>query len=170
MSKTRCLAAGGLAAWLLLAGAAVAQAQVRVDVERREPGGRRGHFQRVSTVIGSRVMLQDNAPAGKVEDIVLDENGCVEYMVVASEDRYVLVPWGAATVNFERRTVTVDMPVTRFREVPTFTRDRWPDFGDTRYIEGVNRHFKIRPRPDRREDRREERRDDRRDRREDRRP
>jgi hypothetical protein len=52
---------------------------------------------------------------------------CIDYLVVVSEDKYVLVPWDSATVDFERRTVTAEIAREKFRDVPTFTRDRWPD-------------------------------------------
>ncbi len=154
MSWTRYLTGGGLACWLLIAGTAVGQ--VRVEVGRE--GDRAGHHhRRVSALMGATVTLQDNAAGGKVEDIVLNESGCVDYLVVANADRYVLVPWGAATVDFERRAITVDIPVAKFREVPTFTREKWPDVSDRTYIESVNRHYKIRPCEERREERRERR-------------
>ncbi|HEX5271856.1 MAG TPA: PRC-barrel domain-containing protein [Gemmataceae bacterium] len=157
MSRIRFLTGGGLACCLLLAGAVCASAQVRVEVDRRGERGREGHHLRASKLIGAAVTLENNASGGKVEDVVIGRDGTVDYLVVAHGDRFVAVPWGAANIDFDRHTVAVEIPEARFREVPAFTRDKWPDFNDSKWVEGVNRHFKIRPR-ERREERREDRR------------
>jgi hypothetical protein len=154
MSKIRFLTGGGLACCLLLAGAVCASAQVKVEVDRR---GREGHHLRASKIIGATVSLENNAAGGKVEDIVIGSDGMVDYLVVANGDRFVAVPWGAANIDFDRHTVAVEIPEARFREVPAFTRDKWPDFNDNKWVEGVHKFYKIRPR-ERREERREDRR------------
>ncbi len=154
MGKFRFLTGAGLACCLLLVGAVCASAQVKVEVERR--GDRdHGRHLRASKIIGAEVTLDNNAAGGKVEDLVIGRDGDVDYLVVAHGDRFVLVPWGAANIDFDHHRVAVEIPEARFREVPAFTRDKWPDFEDNKYIEGVNKHFKIRPR-ERREERREE--------------
>lgn len=136
---------------------------------------------RVSVVIGTEVRLQQES-IGKVTDIVLNDGGCVEYMVVQYADGYVVVPWSAATVDYRAKTVVIrDVKVTRdrLREL-TFTQDRWPDFAASDYSRrvqsvwgtagrsgpgdlGVNPGAK--PMPNNRDnlDRRDDRRDDRQD-------
>src|SRR5207302_3733942 len=71
-------------------------------------------------------------------------SGCLDYVVVAYEQNFVLVPWTAATVDFSRRVVRVDVTREKFREVPTFTRDRWPDLRDVQYTQRVQAVFGVR--------------------------
>jgi hypothetical protein len=171
--RCQVLGHGIVACWLVLFGTLLAQAQTkkieiqkRVDVERRvEPVGRvSAEFPRASSIIGARVSIQGDVAIGKVEDLVLNQNGTVEYLVVLNEDKYVLVPWAAAKLDPGQRTVVVEIRQEKFREVPTFTRESWPNFSDTQYIERINTYYGVKPGRDRRIERREDRREDRRDR------
>jgi hypothetical protein len=83
----------------------------------------------------ANVVLSDQSKIGKVVDVVLDDGGCVDYLVVSYEDRYVMVPWGVATVNFEERAVYIDVTRDKWRGIPTFTRDRWPSFSDASFTD-----------------------------------
>ncbi|MFL5242147.1 MAG: PRC-barrel domain-containing protein [Gemmataceae bacterium] len=154
---------GGLICSLFILTTALAGAQERREIDPRRGDGRAGvQVRRVSSVIGTTVSLRENASLGKVEDLVLNESGCVDYLVVDFEQKFILVPWSSARVDFSKRTVTVDIERDRFKDVPTFTREKWPDFSDTQYIERINKFYGVRPGP---RGRAEERRDDRRDRR-----
>jgi hypothetical protein len=97
-------------------------------------------IRRVTTVIGSGVRLQEGARYGEVQDVILNENGCVEYVVVAYEDRYVVVPWTIATVTYEDRVVTLDVTEQRLSQV-TFTRDQWRDITFSRVNQTVGKVF-----------------------------
>jgi hypothetical protein len=139
MLRVHWLARGGLTLGLLLLSTTWACAQ-----QRREEG-RTVQVRRVSAVIGTSVVLREKASLGKIEDIVLSEEGCVEYLVVAYQEKFILVPWVATQVDFERRTVLVDIEKERFKEVPTFTREKWPDFSDTKYIEKIHTFYGTKP-------------------------
>jgi hypothetical protein len=118
MRFTSSWSGGALAACLLAVGAGPALAQeVRSETTTQ--------VRKVSVVLGAALQLQGGAGFGKIEDIVINDNGCIEYIVVSHESQYVVVPWSAATVNFEQRTVSVNVTQEKLREV-TFTRDRWP--------------------------------------------
>src|SRR5438874_3779905 len=158
---------GVLACSLALASAWGAQAQnKKIEIQRQveparvQPGARvSAEFPRASSIIGAKVVIQDNVSIGKVEDLVLDQNGTVEYLVVLNEDKYVLVPWGAAKLDPGQRTVMVEIRQEKFREVPTFTRESWPNFSDTQYIERINTYYGVKPGRERRIEKREDRRD-----------
>src|SRR5437763_202895 len=70
---------------------------------------------RVSTIIGAPVYLKEDVKYGKIEDFVLSDSGCIEYVVLADEDRYVLVPWDVVEVNFARKTVSVGVTRSTIR-------------------------------------------------------
>src|SRR5438270_4262559 len=110
--RFQALGRGIVACSLVLAGILVAQAQTKkIEVQREvprrvEPAGRvSAEFPRASSIIGARVSIQDDVAIGKVEDLVLSRDGMVEYLVVLNEDKYVLVPWGAAKLDPGQRTV-----------------------------------------------------------------
>jgi hypothetical protein len=160
---------------LVLAGAGTTRAQ---------NAGGRGFSQprRMSSVLGANVTLERGGDVGKVEDVVLNDSGCPEYVVIRYEDGYVAVPWTFVTVNFEDRVVRLDVTRDRFRDIPTFSRDRWPDFAGGEYRKKLRKVFgadferrgrRTEENAERREElrdqgveRREEGRDDRRDKRE----
>jgi PRC-barrel domain len=158
MLANRLMRGAGLSCWLLFAAMPAVHAQDRVQVEPREKVAARAGTRRITEVIGARVTIQNNLSVGKVEDLVINENGCIDYLVVLNEDKYVLVPWTSADVSFERRAVAIEIAQERFREVPTFTRDRWPNLSDRAYVEKLNTYYGVRPGRERRIERRQDRR------------
>jgi PRC-barrel domain len=155
----RFAAGAGLTCCLVVASSFWANAQVeKVQVERRRSEvGRTTTVRRSSIVIGATVSGRGDFSIGKVEDLVINEDGCIDYLVVASEDKFVLVPWGSATVDFERRTVVAEIERDKFRDVPTFTRERWPDVTDKVYVEKIRIAYGVRPGRERRIERRDDR-------------
>jgi hypothetical protein len=129
-----------------------------------------------TVVMGANVVLQEGPAIGRVEDFVITDGGCIDYVVVSYNSKYVLVPWTVATWTGDR-AIRLNITETRFREVPTFTRDAWPNFSDTQYIQRVRTAWGVtdsrygdpnRQPLDRRDDRRDAK-DQRRDTRDDRR-
>src|SRR5262249_33404989 len=130
MSLVRTLLATSLALCVLVTGHQTSNAQAtkeRVQIRQGAKYGSYGGIRRVSLLIGAPVSLQGNVAVGKIEDFVINENGCIDYLTVIVEDKYILVPWTAAQVDFERRGVLLGIERERFREIPTFTRDHWPN-------------------------------------------
>lgn len=156
MRKNWLLGAGMLACTIaLMAGAFVyGQRKVEVQVQRERPART---VNKATLLIGSTVNIE-NASVGKVTDIILSEGGCVDYLVVAEEGRNVLVPWAAARVDFVKPTVGIEIQREKWREVPTFTADRWPDLSDARYTERLYTFYGVSPGRERRIDRKEGRR------------
>src|SRR5262245_15666519 len=144
-------AGGGLAACLLALGAGSAVAQeVQQRTENRSQAGGVGttsstQVRRVSVVIGATIQFQGGAGSGKIEDVIINDNGCIEYVIVAYEDRFAVVPWSVTTVNFEQRTVSVNVTQEKIREV-TFTRDSWQTISDPQFIQRVRTVFGVAPR------------------------
>lgn len=86
-------------------------------------------LRRASNLIGSPVAFRDGGALGKVQDIVLNEHGVVDYLIVRTADDYVAVPWGAMTYNARTASVALTGTLTRARLRPvTFRGARWPDF------------------------------------------
>ena len=117
---------------------------------------------RAKDVLGSKVNIQGNLAIGTVDDIIFDDGGTIDYLVVLNDGKYVTVPWEAAKFDFDKRTATVEINQERFREIPTYTVEQYPRFYEPAYREKIYGFYGVKPRrdirpPDRREpDRREE--------------
>src|SRR5918998_472062 len=90
---------------LAASGLAMAQVTETTTVTPPVPAGTRT----VNQIIGSSIRLQDGVSYGRVVDIVLNEDGYAEYLIVSREDRYALLPWTAARVDFGQRVITYDV-------------------------------------------------------------
>jgi hypothetical protein len=140
---------GGLACALVLGGLAFTEAQQerrqdrsRTQVRTQERS-RTTEVRRVSAVVGGNVEFSAGGSVGKIEDIVISDTGCIEYIVVVYHDRYVPIPWTVATVNFADRVVVIDIDEERFREVPTFTKDEFAVLSETDFTTKVHKSFNI---------------------------
>ena len=110
-------------------------------------------------MLGTKVSIQGNLAIGTVDDIVFDDNGYIDYLVVFNEGRYVLVPWQAAKFNFEQRSATVNVTEQQFRQVPTYTTTQtWPNVLEPAYQQRIYGYYGLRPPVERRVERREGRR------------
>jgi sporulation protein YlmC with PRC-barrel domain len=144
---------------LLLAASGVGFAQVRVEVQT-QPGQRaqNQHPLRVKNLLGATVNLQNGAGVGTVQDIVLNDEGVVDYLVISDNGKLVTVPWEAAKFNFERRTAIINISPEQYRQIPTYTTERYPDFYTPTYRTQIYRYYGLTPGRERRLERREERR------------
>jgi hypothetical protein len=104
---------------LMLGGLSLAHAQQKKESRSK------GEVRRITTVIGGSVQYAAGGTVGKIEDIVINDEGCIEYIVVNYKDRYVPIPWTVSTVAFDKRIVTINITQERFAEVPTFGRDEF---------------------------------------------
>jgi hypothetical protein len=111
---------------------------------------------KVKSVIGTTVTIQGGLSIGTVDDIIFDDDGYIDYLVVLNEGKYVVVPWQAARFNFEQRAATVNITQQQFRQVPSFTVQSWPTL-DAAYQQRIYGYYGVTPR-ERRIERRIERR------------
>src|SRR5205823_3481410 len=84
-------------------------------------------IRKASAILGAYVRLEVGGTVGKVQDFILNGTGAIDFLVVTNEGTYFLVPWAAATVDFDQQAVFLDISRDNFRDVPTFTADAWPD-------------------------------------------
>lgn len=108
------------------------------------------HF-RAKQILGSKVNIEGNTAVGTVDDIVLDDHGNVDYLIVAKEDEtLVTVPWDAAIYNAETRIATVQITPQRFQQVPTYTVRQYPVFSTPTYRTQVYKYYGLTPGQERR--------------------
>jgi hypothetical protein len=103
---------------------------------------------RMKQVLGSRITIAGGAAIGTVDDIVFSDDGCIDYLIVLNEGRYVTVPWQAAKFDFQQRTATINITQDRYREIPVFTSTQWPNFYEPSYMTRVYGYYGI-PLPER---------------------
>ena len=133
----------GLAVGLALAASGLAVAQDVVQETRTTtttPAGKTTEIRRVSQLIGSNVRLQGDQGYGKVEDVVLDNNGGIGYLVVARGNRYALMPWNAADVNYAQRVVTYDVAPQAVQPL-FFEQNAWPTISDQQFTTRMRQVF-----------------------------
>jgi len=155
MSRTRGFVGAALACCLAATGASVCQAAAPVE-RAADRDARDSHSLRAKTILGSKVSIEGGTNVGTVEDIVFDNDGTVDYVVVDHDGKYVTVPWEAAKFDYGRRTAVINITPERFREVPTYTSEAYPNYYEPAYREKIYSYYGVKPR---REIRREDRRD-----------
>src|SRR3954453_23913708 len=118
-----------IGACLFLAGAVPALAQERTYERRVETTTTTTEVRRASDLLDTRVSLEGDTALGKVVDLVINDRGCIDYLIVRHEDDYLAIPWGVITYEVRERRVVVDVNISRerLREV-TFRKDHWPNF------------------------------------------
>ncbi len=126
--RIQSIVGGGLACFLLLLGTSLAYSQTQV--------------RRVSTLIGSAVELQAGGSFGKIEDIIINDEGCIDFLVVVFEKKLIAVPFGVSRVDFARRVVFLEVEREVLLGAPTFARNRFPDLSSSSdFGRKVNSHF-----------------------------
>jgi len=139
------MAVGGLTA--------VAQPPARPAAERPAET-RPGMAVRAKQILGTRVNIRGGTAVGTVDDIVLSDEGVVEYLIVAHEGKMVTVPWEAAKFDYEKRAATVNITQEQYRTIPTYTTERYPNFYTPTYRTEVYRYYGLTPGQGRRLERR----------------
>ena len=125
---------------LIASGFAVGQEVIQPRTVTTTPAGPTAELRRVSQILGSSVRLQDGSGYGRVEDIVLSEDGCIEYAVISRENQYALLPWGIANVDYSQRVVTFG--VTPHVIQPCFfAPNAWPNLSDPAFGRRMQQAF-----------------------------
>jgi len=81
----------------------------------------------LTLLLNTPVHLQGGASAGRVADFILTENGSVAYVLIFHNNRLLLVPYSAAQVNWEQKTVTLNVNLDRLNQAPTFAQNQWAE-------------------------------------------
>jgi len=114
---------------------------------------------RAKSILGTKVAVRGGSSVGTVEDIVLSNEGVVDYLIVSNEGKLVTVPWDAAKFDYERRTATIDITQDAYHKIPTYTSERYPEFYAPTYRGQMYKYYGLTPGQERRLERRIERRD-----------
>jgi PRC-barrel domain len=126
--RIQSIVGGGLACFLLLLGTSLAYSQSPV--------------RRVSALIGSAVELQAGGKFGEIEDLIINDEGCIDFLVVVFEDKLIAIPFGVTRVDFGRRVVFIDVERELLLRAPSFARKQFPDLSSSsEFGRKVHSHF-----------------------------
>jgi PRC-barrel domain len=100
---------------------------------------------RAKQVIGSKVSLTGDVGVGVVDDIVFDDGGSIEYVIVNKDNKLVTVPWSAVKFNFEKQLTTISITQQQYQVIPTYTVQTYPAFYDTTYRTKVYSWYGLTP-------------------------
>lgn len=102
---------------------------------------------RVKQVLGAKISLKDGVSIGTVDDVVFNDLGQIDYLIVNNDSKLVTVPWEAAKFNFEKQTATVNISQEQYRVIPTYTVSEYPVFFEPAYRTRAYGWYGLRPRP-----------------------
>lgn len=140
--KLRNLGYAGVLCGLTAAGLSAAFSQERqrtTTTVRTEQRSRGTEVRRVSTVVGGHFAISGGEDFGKIEDLVINDRGCIEYVVIVHEDHYIPVPWTVVEVDYAKNVVMVDITRERLLEAPSFAG--WVEFTKTDWRDKTTKHF-----------------------------
>ena len=110
---------------------------------------------RAKQVLGSKIMIQNNTAVGTVDDIVFDDAGNLDYLIVATGDnKLITVPWEAARFDLQKKTAVVNVTPDVWKTVPTYTTTTYPQFYTPTYRTNIYKTYGLTPRELRRLERR----------------
>lgn len=119
---------------------------------RRGPGP---ELMGAETLIGNDVYNQKGEDLGDIKEIMLDvPSGKVGYAVLSFGsflglgEKLFAVPWGALTLDTERKRFVLEVEKDRLKKAPGFDRDKWPDMADPAWASSIHSYYGTQPTQD----------------------
>lgn len=135
---------------VVVVAATMAVTNLFSQAEPVKPNAGAEHF-RAKQILGSKVTIDSDLSIGTVDDIVLDENGNVDYLIVINKDqKLVTVPWDAVMLNAEKQIATVHITPEQFKKVPVYTTQQYPVFAAPTYRKQIYTYYGLTPAQERR--------------------
>ena len=131
-----------IAAALAVGPFAFGQAQPKPVVPAEQPVT---HY-RAKQVLGTKVFITGETGIGTVEDLVFDEAGNMDYLIVDNGGKLITLPWEAAKFNFEKKTAVVAITADQYKAIPTYTVTTYPSFYTPTYRTEVYKYYGLTPR------------------------
>ena len=110
---------------------------------------------RAKQLLGTKILIQNNTAIGTVEDLVFDDAGNMEYLIVSTGDnKLITVPWDAAKFDLTKMTAIVNITPEVYKTIPTYTVTTYPQFYTPTYRTDIYKVYGLTPRELRRLERR----------------
>jgi len=101
---------------------------------------------RAKEVLGTKVSITGGTEIGTVEDLVFDDAGNLEYMVVDNGGKLITVPWEAAKFDLGKKTATLSITQDVYKTIPTYTTTTYPSFYTPTYRTDIYKVYGLTPR------------------------
>ncbi|MGD9818561.1 MAG: PRC-barrel domain-containing protein [Desulfomonilaceae bacterium] len=105
------------------------------------------HADRISKILGKKVITQKGEDLGKIEDIALSKDACLEHIILApggllgTGERLIPIPWKAIKTSAQADTIIVDMDKSQLEQAPNFERKKWPDLSESEWYGKIREFF-----------------------------
>ncbi|MGB6063438.1 MAG: PRC-barrel domain-containing protein [Desulfomonilaceae bacterium] len=102
---------------------------------------------RVSKILGKKVISQKGEDLGKIEDLMLSKDACIDYIILApggllgTGDRLIPIPWKAVTTGAKADTIIINMDKSQLEKAPNFESKKWPNFTDSEWYGKIREFF-----------------------------
>ncbi|QJW98393.1 hypothetical protein FTUN_5983 [Frigoriglobus tundricola] len=133
------LRAGALTA--LLFGTSVASAQPPAPSAAHD----HNHY-RAKQVIGTKILIAGDTTVGTVDDLVFDDAGNLEYLIVENGGKLFTVPFEAAKFNVEKKMAVLSLTAEQYKVIPTYTATTYPSFYTPTYRTETYKYYGVTPR------------------------
>ena len=141
MKLSNLVRGGTLAAFLLTASVATAQQPVP------QPGTVTYKTYRAKEVLGMKIALKGHADTvGTVDDLVFDNAGNMEYLIVENGGKLFTVPYDAAQFDTTKKMAVLPLTVEQYKVIPTYTVTTYPTFYAPAYRTEIYKHYGLTPR------------------------
>jgi sporulation protein YlmC with PRC-barrel domain len=115
---------------------AVAAGQAQKTPAGAQTGAQAGQLQnadRLSQFMGKSVQDQQGQKIGTIEDVVVDKQGRVTYLILSGSDlgkrdQLIPVPWRAANPQIQKGAVTISLNRLKLQNAPGFAKNDWSQF------------------------------------------
>ncbi len=110
----------------------VPSAKVKGEAAQKATMGQQAY--KVSEIIGKKAVSQKGEDLGKIEDIVLTKEGCLDFIVLAPEgwfgggDRYIPIPWKLVKAGVQAEKIVVGRDRSQLEKAPAIEKDKWPQY------------------------------------------
>ncbi|KON80484.1 PRC-barrel domain-containing protein [Azoarcus sp. PA01] len=101
-----------------------------------------------STLEGDDVVNRAGEDLGNIKEIMIDvQSGRVAYAVLSTGGflglgrKLFAIPWGALTLDTDRKCFILDVDAERLRNAPGFDKDHWPSMADPTWASEIHAYY-----------------------------
>ncbi|MCK0512652.1 PRC-barrel domain-containing protein [Aromatoleum buckelii] len=101
-----------------------------------------------STLEGDDVVNRAGEDLGNIKEIMIDvQSGRVAYAVLSTGGflglgrKLFAIPWGALTLDTDRKCFILDVDAERLRNAPGFDKDHWPTMADPTWASEIHAYY-----------------------------
>jgi hypothetical protein len=101
---------------------------------------------RAKQVLGTKILIAGDTAVGTVDDLVFDDAGNLEYLIVENDGKLFTVPFEAAQFNVEKKLAVLSLTAEQYKVIPTYTVTTYPSFYTPTYRTETYKHYGLTPR------------------------